>query len=47
MEGIVLLAVQIGVVIVSFIGVSAAINWYHGGGKSNDKSGHKMSGKNL
>lgn len=48
MEGIVLLAGQIGMVIVSFIGVASVMNWYHGGGKEDgSKSGSKMSSRNL
>lgn len=49
MSGIVLLAGQVAITICSFLGIAAAIGWYHSeGGKKNDKSNsHTVPSKNI
>ncbi|MDC6267381.1 MULTISPECIES: hypothetical protein [Lysinibacillus] len=42
MSGIVVLLGQIGIALGGFIGMASVLNWYHGGGKQNDKSNSKL-----
>lgn len=47
MEHIILLTFELCGVLSAFIGMAAAINWYHKGGETHVKSPNKMSGKHL
>lgn len=38
MSGIVVLVGQIGITLGGFVGIAKVLNWYHGGGKKNDKN---------
>lgn len=42
MSGIVVLLGQIGIALGGFIGMSSILNWYHRGGKKDDKSNSKL-----